>query len=167
MSNSLRPYGLSSARLLCPWDSQARILEWVAISSCRQSSQSRDQTYISGVSCIGRWVLYHCATWKDPACLWLPCNRAKITGREAIPCLTPGKTESVTGDCSQCWDCSVRRDSVLADDQPRKTQGSCCRKNWTEQGGKERTVKKQTALYAGIGVLYEKGSISNLWWKKK
>ena len=33
---------------------QARILEWVAISSSRGSSQPRDQTYISYVSCIGR-----------------------------------------------------------------------------------------------------------------
>ena len=35
---------------------QARILEWVAISSSRASSQSRDQTHVSCVSCIGRWV---------------------------------------------------------------------------------------------------------------
>ena len=32
---------------------QARILEWVAISSSRGSSQPRDQTHISYVSCIG------------------------------------------------------------------------------------------------------------------
>ena len=38
---------------------QARILEWVAISSSRGSSQHRDQTHVSCVSCIGRWVLYH------------------------------------------------------------------------------------------------------------
>ena len=35
---------------------QARILEWVAISFSRGSSQSRDQTRIS---CIGRQILYH------------------------------------------------------------------------------------------------------------
>ena len=38
---------------------QARIREWVAMFSSRGSSQPRDQTYISYVSCIGRWVLYH------------------------------------------------------------------------------------------------------------
>ena len=38
--------------------SQARILEWVAISSSRGSSPPRDPTYVS-VSCIGRQVLYH------------------------------------------------------------------------------------------------------------
>ena len=38
---------------------QARILERTAMLSSRGSSQPRDQTHISFVSCIGRWVLYH------------------------------------------------------------------------------------------------------------
>ena len=37
---------------------QARILEWVAILLSRGSSQARDQTCVSSVSCIDRWVLY-------------------------------------------------------------------------------------------------------------
>ena len=41
---------------------QARILEWVAISSYRRSSQPRDWSCISWVSCIGRQTLYHWAT---------------------------------------------------------------------------------------------------------
>ena len=40
------------------WILQARILEWIAISFPRGSSQPRDQTQVS-VSCIGGWVLYH------------------------------------------------------------------------------------------------------------
>ena len=40
---------------------QARILMWVAISSFRGSSQPRDRTHIS---CIGRGILYHWATWE-------------------------------------------------------------------------------------------------------
>ena len=36
---------------------QARILEWVVISSSRGSSQPRNWTWVSYVSCIGRWVL--------------------------------------------------------------------------------------------------------------
>ena len=43
---------------------QARILKWVAISFSRRSSQLRDQTRVSDVSCIGRQILYHCATWE-------------------------------------------------------------------------------------------------------
>ena len=38
---------------------QARILEWVATPSSRRSSQTRDRTHISYVSCFGRRVLYH------------------------------------------------------------------------------------------------------------
>ena len=38
---------------------QARILEWVAVPFSRGSSQPRDRTCISYVSCIGRQVLYH------------------------------------------------------------------------------------------------------------
>ena len=64
---------LNGVRLFCdPMDyslpgssvhgiSQAGILEWVAISTSRGSSQPRDQTQ---VSCLGRWILYHCATWE-------------------------------------------------------------------------------------------------------
>ena len=39
---------------------QARILERVAISSSRASSQPRDRTH---VSCFGSWILYHPAIW--------------------------------------------------------------------------------------------------------
>ena len=39
--------------------SQARILEWGAISSSRGSSPPRDQTHVSCSSCFGRWSLYH------------------------------------------------------------------------------------------------------------
>ncbi|CAN0448480.1 unnamed protein product [Rangifer tarandus platyrhynchus] len=43
---------------------QARTLEQVAISYSRGSSRPKDQTCISCASCIGRWILYHCATWE-------------------------------------------------------------------------------------------------------
>ena len=41
---------------------QARILEWVAISSSRGSSWPRDQIHVSWVSCIGKQILNHWAT---------------------------------------------------------------------------------------------------------
>ena len=46
---------------------QARIPEWVAISSPRGSSQHRDQTLISFSSCDGKQILYHWAIgkWSD------------------------------------------------------------------------------------------------------
>ena len=39
----------------------AKMLQWVAISFSRGSSCPRDRTHIS---CIGRWILYHWATWE-------------------------------------------------------------------------------------------------------
>ena len=39
---------------------QARILEWAAISCSRESFWPRDQTHISCISCTGRQILYHC-----------------------------------------------------------------------------------------------------------
>ena len=48
---------------------QAKLLKWVAISYSRESLPPRDRTHIS---CIGRWILYHCVTWeaKFPIYLW-------------------------------------------------------------------------------------------------
>ena len=40
------------------WILQARMLEWVAISSTRWSSPPRDQTLVSCISCIDRTILY-------------------------------------------------------------------------------------------------------------
>ena len=45
---------------------QARILEWVAVPFSRGSSRPRDQRRVSHVSCIGRQVLCHRATWIAP-----------------------------------------------------------------------------------------------------
>ena len=38
---------------------QGRILEWIYMPSSRVSSQPKDQTHVSYVSCICRQVLYH------------------------------------------------------------------------------------------------------------
>ena len=51
---------------------QARILQWVAISSSRGSSQPRDRTHLSCVSCIGRKILNHHATWEALDFTYLP-----------------------------------------------------------------------------------------------
>ena len=45
---------------------QARILEWVAMPTFKGSSRPRDWNCISYISCIGRQVLYHWATWEAP-----------------------------------------------------------------------------------------------------
>ena len=67
--NSLRPHGPQPARLLCPWDFPVKntgmgchfllfFFFFLPFPSARGSSQSRNQTCISCVSCIGRWILY-------------------------------------------------------------------------------------------------------------
>ena len=60
MSDSLQSHRLQSIGLLYV-SLQARILEWVAISSSRGSSQPRDQTHVSCVyiSHIGKRIHYH------------------------------------------------------------------------------------------------------------
>ena len=49
---------------------EARRLEWVVLPSFRGSSWPRDQTCVSSVSCLGRSILYHWASW-EAAGWWL------------------------------------------------------------------------------------------------
>ena len=58
VSNPMKcsPPGSSVRRIF-----QARLLEWVAISSSRGSFRPRDRTH---VSYIGRQIIYHWATWE-------------------------------------------------------------------------------------------------------
>ena len=46
---------------------QTRILEWVAMPSSRGSSRPWDQTHVSYVSCIGKWILLPLATAGSPS----------------------------------------------------------------------------------------------------
>ena len=59
MLDSLQPYGLKPSGPLCPWNSQARIMESSPMSSSRASSWSRDWTRVCYITCIGWPVLYH------------------------------------------------------------------------------------------------------------
>ena len=47
----------------------ARILKWFALSSSRGGSRPRDQTHVSCISCIGKWVLSHLATQEGSSLL--------------------------------------------------------------------------------------------------
>ena len=58
---------------------QARIPEWVAISSSRGSSWPSDWTWVYCVSCTGRWILCCCTVAQS--CLTL---------RDPMDCSTPG-----------------------------------------------------------------------------
>ena len=66
VSNSLWPMDCSPPGSSVHGILQARILECVAISFSRGSSWPRDQTSISFVSWIGRWIPYHWASGEAP-----------------------------------------------------------------------------------------------------
>ena len=67
--------------------SQARILEWVAISYSRDSSWPRNQTHIS---CVGRRILYHWATKETP---WLRMHERNL--------MTPKEDQVCSSDTSK------------------------------------------------------------------
>ena len=60
---------------------QARILEWVAISSSRGPSQPRNQTRIS---CMGRQRLYHWATWEAQVYISLHITINKVCNKRNV-----------------------------------------------------------------------------------
>ena len=84
---------------------QARILEWVAISSSWESSRPRDWIYVSHVSCIGKQILHLCTTWEA---------LLKSLPPQAPSTTTPSKLTtlgaSLVGPCS-----AVLRRSVMSD----------------------------------------------------
>ena len=63
---------------------------WVAISYSRGSSQPRNLTCISCISCIGRQILYHWATWEAPWKDILKCSLGFVPGeRQSRGFLSP------------------------------------------------------------------------------
>ena len=66
LSNSCNPKDCSPPGSFVHGLSQARIPEWVVISSSRGSSWPSNQTCMSYIFCIGKQILYHWATWEVP-----------------------------------------------------------------------------------------------------
>ena len=58
MSHSLWPLGQYPARLLCPWHSPGKNTAVGSLFLLQGIFQ------VSCVSCIGRQIFYHCATWE-------------------------------------------------------------------------------------------------------
>ena len=73
--------------------SQARILEWVAISSPRGSSQARDWNPVSCISCIGRRILHCWAAWG--ALLIHSVGQSQDVSLSHSPVMFPGVTSPV------------------------------------------------------------------------
>ena len=66
------------------------MLEWVAFSYSRGSSQPRDLTC---VSCIGRQILYHCAAWETTLNLYINYSSIKSGGGGEENAKDPTKTK--------------------------------------------------------------------------
>ena len=114
VSDFRQPYGYSLPGSAVYGILQARILEWVAICSSRGSSQPKDWTCISCVSCIGRRILYHWATWEahTPPCVNIASGKAVVWRRA----LSSGLCDDLDG-----WDKGVlllgrrsKRDRIYA-----------------------------------------------------
>ena len=61
------PMDCSPSRFFVHGISEARLFEWVGISS-EGSFWPRDWTHVSCISWIGRWILYHWAVWEALLC---------------------------------------------------------------------------------------------------
>ena len=73
VSNSLRPHGLHPARLLCPWDSPGKDTGVGCHALLQGSSQPRDRTCVSCVSCIAGRIFTTEPPWK-PYESWGKCK---------------------------------------------------------------------------------------------
>ena len=75
--------------------SQARILEWVAISSSRGSSRSRDWTHVSCIPCIAGRFFIHWATWEALDSIevkWREVTQSCPTLCDPMDCSLPGSS---------------------------------------------------------------------------
>ena len=63
--------GASVSHSLCPLPgSSVHGILQARRRECAALSNSWDQAHFSCTSCIGKWILYHFATWEAP---WVPC----------------------------------------------------------------------------------------------
>ena len=71
MSDCFSPHGLQPTRLHCPWDAPGKNTG-VGFHFLLQGIFA---TQVSCISCIGRQILYHCATW-GTHCLHIAFQRS-------------------------------------------------------------------------------------------
>ena len=95
-------------------------MEWVDISSSGGSSQPRDRTPVSYVSCIVRRVLYHCTTTEIPffhflrmSCLHGGCGdmAGLLRSRRSPTCVRAMSLQSCPTPCDP-MDCNPPGSSV-------------------------------------------------------
>ena len=65
MSNSVQPYGLQPARLLCPRDSQARIVEWVVMPDLQEIFPTQGlNLHLLRLRVLAGWFSTTSTTWE-------------------------------------------------------------------------------------------------------
>ena len=117
---------------------QARTLEWVAISSSRGCSQSRDRTCISCVSCTAGRFLTVCTT-----------RKALYTGlNNRIVFLTVQRLGGLRSECVHTWVLmSVTVFHLFAlnlgEGNGTPLQYSCLEIKWTEEPGRLQSMGSQ------------------------
>ena len=161
MSNSLPPVDCSRPGSSVHGILQARILEWVAISSSRGSSWPRDRTCVSRRSCTGTQVLYRWATGEALADIML--SEISETWRDrhgVIPLKRDTRgvtfTENVKPQLSGSW--GARNGQVLLnrcrasvqDDEKfwRETFVQQCERTWCHCSVKRLWLKCSFLYYA-------------------
>jgi len=82
LSDSCNPMGYSQPGSPVHGIFQARILEWAAISFSSVSSPPRDPTLIS---CIGKLIIYHWATWKALTKKFVSAYSSSSPATEELP----------------------------------------------------------------------------------
>ena len=86
---------------------QARMLEQVAISCSRGSSQPRDQTWDSHISCIDRRILYHWATREAPS-LFTWCISFLGLPKQSITSIVASNDTNALSHSSGGWKSEIR-----------------------------------------------------------
>ena len=87
---------------------QARILEWVAISYSRGFSRPRDQTHDSYVSCTGRQILYHCATWEAHVQRFKTLKKSRKRSQKSVEYLEERNRKCIKRGCGRdCWSACI------------------------------------------------------------
>ena len=104
----MTPWTFSTAESSVHGISQARMMEWIAISFFRGSSWPRDQT---GISCIDRWILYHWVTGETHDSPIRTCRKLQTASLSANTSRTTASAgshgPSDKAACTAAWTCGT------------------------------------------------------------
>ena len=111
MSDSATPWTVARrAPLSMGFPRQGYRSGW-PLPSPGESSHPGDQTHVFCVSCLGRWILYHCATWEAPEETGMRTNR-KL---RALVVIHPVGSSSLKTN----WYCILKTPALVAQPLPR------------------------------------------------